>query len=449
MTNKGFSLPIILILLFLIASTISFFYLSKSKAKTETTPPPTSTPASNKKEAETTVSPSPLDEKCYTSSQTPDFEIEVVRGGFNLINFNPKIKDFTEPKISIDKGKQKWMFIQTYTPSKKTNVYSEDNYFYSILGFAPPQNISGKCDITVSLFDKSILKKTLYYRINVVKSQTTGNIALPPKDIKAALIGVGTGDFQYKIASLETDYSEATNNQGKLKIEYLGNVPYTDQEVYSKTDEIVEPFITSKGKSLLDYDLVIVHLKNYAGYFRTDTQLKKVVFCCENLVFLHEFAHLTAGVADISYENTLLPPDPLHYSSFEKSNKFSNPTLKQLGFESKNGVWILIDEWGFKTQKGQASYRVVVRNTGNSKDNFDLSLDTNNLIVKTSKAPINWFKLSADKITLGPNEEKTLELTVNPPNNSPKTLFGVSVKATSQSDQSVWDRANIYFETSE
>ena len=449
MTNKGFSLPIIIILLFLIASTISFFYLSKSKARTETTPPPTSTPASNQKEAEVAVSPSPLDEKCYTSDQTPDNEIEVVGGGFNLKNFNPQIKDFTEPKIAIDKGEQKWMFIQTYTPSKKTNVYSEDNYFHSILGFAPPQNISGKCDITVSLFDNSVLKKTLYFRINVVKSQTARDIALPPKDIKAALIGIGSSDFQYKVASLETDYSETTNGQGKLKIEYLGNVPNTDQEVYSKTDEIIESFIRSKGKSPLDYDLAIVHLKNYAGYFRTDTQLKKVVFCCENSVFLHEFAHLAAGIPDISYENTLLPPDPLHYSSFERSNKFSNPTLKQLGFEPKNGVWILIDEWGFKTIKGRASYRVVVRNTGNSKDNFDLTLDTDNLIVSTSKAPINWFKLSADKITLGPSEEKTLELTINPPNNSPKTLFGVSVKATSYLDQSVWDRANIYFETSE
>ncbi len=285
MTNKGFSLPILLILLVLITSTISLFYLSKSKAKTEATPSPTSTPASNQKKAEAAVSPSPLDEKCYTSSQTPDFEIEVAGGGFNLINFNPQIKDFDEPKISIDKGKQKWMFIQTYTPSKKTNVYSEDNYFHSILGFAPPQNISGKCDITVSLFDNSVLKKTLYFRINVVKSRTTRNIALPPKDIKAALIGVGTAEFQYKIASLDADYSEATNNQGKLKIEYLGNVPNTDQEVYSKTDEIIESFIRSKGKSPLDYDLAIVHLKNYAGYLRTDTQLKKVLFCCENSVF--------------------------------------------------------------------------------------------------------------------------------------------------------------------
>lgn len=448
MTNKGFSLPIILILIVLVASTISFFYLSKSKAGEEAIPSPTLTPGSSQKEAETAVSPSPPDEKCYTSNQTPDYVIEVVEGGFNLINFNPQIKDFTQPKIAIDRGKQNWMFMQTYTPSKKTNVYSEDNYFHSILGFAPPKNFSGKCDIVVSLFDNSVLKKTLYYRINVVKSRTARDIALPPKDIKAALIGVGTSDFQYKVATLERDYSEATSGQGKLKIEYLGNVQNADQEVFNKTNEIIDPFITSKGKALTDYDLAIVHLRNYTGTLNTDSQLKKIVYCCENGVFLHEFAHLAADIADISFENTLLPPDPLHYSSFEKSNIFSNPTLKQLGFEPKNGIWILIDEWGLKTIKGQTSYRVVVRNTGNSKDNFDLFLDTNNLIVKPSIPPINWFKLSANKVTLGPNEEKTLELTINPQNSSPKTLFGVSVKATSNQDQSVWDRASVYFETS-
>jgi len=453
MRKKGLTLPIIIIfVLIFVGTTGALIYFLKVKNISKTLPGPSprlfSTPSPSVEEQETEKYPlaSP-----YLSNETPDREIEVVAGSLNFIDFTLNIIKMTNPRISIDQGKQAWMFLQTQTPSKKTNVFSFDTNFHSLLAFAPPKNISGRYDVKVNFYDNVEMKDSFLIRVNVLSNAKSRNISLPPKNIKAALIGIGfEQSIQDNVSSLESAYYEATGRQGRMQVTYLGNAPNSEAEVWAKTDEIIDSFIKSKGGSAANYDLALVQFKgnSYGGAPRTDTELKKIIFCCQNTVFLHEFIHLATGIGDINHENTLLPPDPLHYSSFELSQFFSNPTLLQLGFSpQKNGLWVLVDEWAYKKIGKPETYRIVIRNTGLKKNTVGLNVETLNSELKVNNTPSSWISLSERQFTLESGDEKSLKLVLNPSSFN-GNLYGLTITATSELDQSVWDKANIYFETS-
>src|SRR3989344_4702073 len=261
MRKKGLTLPIIIIfVLIFVGTTGALIYFLKVKNISKTLPGPSprlfSTPSPSVEEQETEKYPlaSP-----YLSNETPDREIEVVAGSLNFIDFTLNIIKMTNPRISIDQGKQAWMFLQTQTPSKKTNVFSFDTNFHSLLAFAPPKNISGRYDVKVNFYDNVEMKDSFLIRVNVLSNAKSRNISLPPKNIKAALIGIGfEQSIQDNVSSLESAYYEATGRQGRMQVTYLGNAPNSEAEVWAKTDEIIDSFIKSKGGSAANYDLAQV-----------------------------------------------------------------------------------------------------------------------------------------------------------------------------------------------
>jgi len=446
--QKGFSLLIIILLVFVILG-ISFGSVYFFKLRQSPTINPT--PIASNTEKSSISSPTPTSSP-YLSNEIPNKEIDVVAGGLNLIDFTPIISTMTNPTISIKQGKQEWMLLQTETPTKKTNIYSFDTYFHSVLAFAPPKNTTGKYDVKVNILDNNQLKDSLLIRVNVLSNPKSRYIGLPPKNIKAVLIGVGFDQsIQNKVSVLESAYYEASGHQGSMQIAYLGNVPNNEDEVWKQTDKIIDSFIEAKGKSTSSYDLGLVYFKSssYGGAPRTNTSLKKIAFCCENTILLHEFIHLARGIGDIGYENTLLPPDPLHYPDIERSNFYSDPILLELGFNpKKKGLWILVDEWGYKKIGNSESYKVIVRNTGSNKDTIKLDVNSFNSLLKVSKAPSSLINLNDEQLTLDPGEEKSVTLLIKNPSSVNEDLFGLTITGKSQTDESVWDKANIYFETS-
>ena len=452
MQKEGFVIPLVIIAVFLIVGITGGIILLKNKNSEESVPGPSpNSIVEEPGEDNKLVSPPPLspsESPRYISDEPPDRVINVVAGGFNFINFTVDIKGLNNPTLAIEKGRQNWMYLQTKTPSKKTNVYYLDTFFHSTLAFAPPKNTSGKYDLVVNIYDNNQLEKQEIIRINILDKAQTVNFPLPPKNFKAVLIGVGyERSIQNKISELESAYLEATDHQGQMEIEYLGNVTSSNDDVFSNTNEIIDSYILNQGRSLSEFDLAIVYLKNYGGAPRTSSSLKKIAYCCQNITFIHEFLHMASGIGDIGYENTLFPPDPLHYSDFEITSKYSNPALLQLGFDKSNkGIWILVDEWGYKKIGNSQKYRVTVKNTGSNQETINLNTDNLNSSLNVKTVPPGWVSLNKTQITLEPEKEEIIELTIK--NSAPQdgTLYGLTITATSQSDQSIWDKANIYFE---
>ena len=443
--HRGFALPILLVGLVLIGLTGGlYYYLQHKPTKTVAIASPS---PSNK----TLVSNTPNQTKTYSFDQTPDVDIKVVAGGFNFVDLTREIMKLNNPSVEIELGKQDWMFLQAETASKKTNTGSYDQNFHSLVAFAPPKNLSGKYDLKILIKDGTSIKKPLFVRVNVLSEPISRDIKLPPKNLKAALVGVGFDQsLQYRAPLIEKFFSDATNSQGTLNINFLGNVQKSVDDVWQNTDEIIDEFIKNQGDST-HYDLAIVYLNSdkYGGAPRTDSELKKLVICCDFTIFLHELIHLSTGIGDINYENSLLPPDPLHYSNSERSHLFSNPVLRSMGFEPrKYGVWVIPDEWSYKKISNKETYQIMIRNTGTVKDSFKLNLSTlSTEVSNVKKMPITWLNLNKDSVTLGPGDEEFVTLTIDP-TSFDGSLYGLTVNTTSQGDNSFMDKANIYFETS-
>ncbi len=246
--------------------------------------------------------------------------------------------------------------------------------------------------------------------------------------------------------SAETTYTD----------EELGDIRYKDEQEIDLRYNIVKNLELSKVKEygieigtipvkdtepddVLDYYITLTNTGNTDDVF----QLSKAPDAIWDMEFEPSTIELepkesrTVKVTLYVPEDAIVNPPPMNFMVESLNSEESESKELNFNVAQHYGVRLLPDVSRRTLRDGQIIYTLLVENTGNGKDTFDL------LIQNQAQLETQGWDVSIDSQTGEVTEDSTaeVELVLTPDSQQPSSDIAVQIKATSMSDPSTEDTA--------